>query len=121
MHVANSCPWFVICVLSLFLMGFAMQKIFIFMNLDLSLFSLMASGLRVILRLSAGTPVPWWRGGVRHCAKKERHLGTGCTPGLCPHHRWAVCSGERTTGLAAPSPAGPAIPRPSTSRYWQQH
>lgn len=93
MHVANSCPWLVICVLSLFLVGFAMQNIFIFMTLDLSLFSLMASGLRVTLRLSAGTPVPRRRGGVSHCAKNERHLGTGCTPSLCPRHRWAVCSG----------------------------
>ena len=84
MHVANSFPWFVIFVLSLFIAGFAMQNNFRFMNLDLSLFSLTACGLCVVLRPPGGASVPSQREGVSHCARNERGRGGGLHFQLLP-------------------------------------
>ena len=54
------------------MVGFAMRNVFVFMSLDLSLFSLMASELRIIFRPSVGAFVTSQRRGISHCAREKK-------------------------------------------------
>lgn len=102
LQIVSPCLSFVFCLCSSW--DLQCRKFLFLWTWIYQLFSLMASELCVNLRPLAGASVPSQRGGVSHCAKKERQLGACCTSSFCPHNSWAICSWEYTPGPAAPSP-----------------